>query len=383
VPIHPAEAFSNLVETYFGQGSCSPISNAGNKITEAVADPSNELFRENLQLRLDRLAKAYESPSPSRDALLKALRGITTRNWDGAYAELVAYSYFVTPKRNSATYLEPPSLNVNLDKSRTYCAQLGGAVANVDGHFTEEDVYFEVKVLQDNVKDFLDRIFKDVKRELKCDELYLTAEYDAAVYCGALKERRQALLHELVAHFDSATKPDFLTSKVVTGFSFRATWGPGVLVSTKSYNPYRHSKELHGGVFGHMNQFVRDRPFVLVYVIPWFNNLITDFRNHNRYLYRSLSRRVFCQYKQSTDTAKAYNPHFSGPETLWDLSQNISAIAFLEDKSLKDITTKSKVDAFWYLNPNAKNLLSSSFFYDVLAHDLEHDERDDFIEDNY
>jgi hypothetical protein len=386
VPIHPAEAFSNLVEHYFGSGSCPPLDNAesSNKITGAVANPNFNLFQENLQLRLERLAEAYASPSPSRDALLKALREITSRNWAGAYAELVAYSYFVTPRYGIATFLEPPDLNVNLDLSRTYCAHLGRAGANVDGHFTEQDIYFDVKVLKDNVRELLDGIFEKVKKKPGCNELSLAAEYDQAIYYEDLQNLRKDLIIELVAHFDPATKPISLTSNVLPGFSFRAMWGSGVLTSTKSYNPYRHAKVLHRDVFDHMDKFVRDRPFVLMYVtFPWFNNIINDFRNENLDFYRSLSRRVFCQYRNSTNTAKAYAAKFSGPETLWDLSQDISAIAFLEDKSLENATTKSKVDAFWYLNPNAKNPLRSSHFFDVLASDLEHHRCDDFIEDNY
>jgi hypothetical protein len=387
VPIHPAaSAFCDLIQKYFGSGSHLLLDNAksSNKIMEAVVSSTPELsvFRENLCSCLERLAEAYPSPSESRHALLKTLKDTTGKDWKGAYAELVAASYFITARRG--TYLEPPVLNVNLDKSRTYSAQLGKKSANVDGHFTRENVYFDVKVLKDNVREILDGIFKEVKMKPGCSELYLMAEYDAAIYCGALANKRECLLKELVRHFDPATKPISLTSSVHPGFSFRATWGHGVSVSMKSYNPYRHAKELHEEVFGHMDKFVRDSPFVLVYVTSkWLNANIIDFRNDNRSLYRSLSRRVFCQYRNSTDTAKEYDAKFSGPETLWDLSRNIAAIAFLEDKTLENTNTKSKVDAFWYLNPNAKNPLRHSLFYDVLAQVLEVHELDDFRDDNY
>jgi hypothetical protein len=134
-----------------------------------------------------------------------------------------------------------------------------------------------------------------------------------------------------------------------------------------------------------MDKFVRDRPFVLVYVIfPWFNNVINDFGDANRRFYRSLARRVFCQYRYSTRPASTYASKFSGTQSLWDLSQDIAAIAFLEDKSiLGNTATKSKVHAFWYLNPNARNPISESRFDDILSLDLEHERREDFAHDNY
>ena len=146
--IHPsATAFSSLVESYFGEGTCLPLpgADAGNPVTGAVGHSGYQTFKENLRARLKRLARAYGPPDRSRETILTRLRDTTGRRWQGPYAEIVAASYFVTPRHASATFLtDPPTLDVDLAKERTYCAEMGRAAANVAGHFARGDIYFDV-----------------------------------------------------------------------------------------------------------------------------------------------------------------------------------------------------------------------------------------------
>lgn len=387
--IHPsATAFSSLVESYFGEGTCLPLpgADAGNPVTGAVGHSGYQTFKENLRARLKRLARAYGPPDRSRETILTRLRDTTGRRWQGPYAEIVAASYFVTPRHASATFLtDPPTLDVDLAKERTYCAEMGRAAANVDGHFARGDIYFDVKVLKDNLAEVLDGVFAAVRTIPGRETLRLGADHNHDTYYDDVVSVRDDLIAELTGHFDPSKRPVGLASRVLPGFIFRATWGPGTPITEHGYNPERHASQLHLDVFGHMDKFVRDRPFVLVYVIfPWFNNVINDFGDANRRFYRSLARRVFCQYRYSTRPASTYASKFSGTQSLWDLSQDIAAIAFLEDKSiLGNTATKSKVHAFWYLNPNARNPISESRFDDILSLDLEHERREDFAHDNY
>jgi hypothetical protein len=280
---------------------------------------------------------------------------------------------------------EPPALDVDLAKDRTYCGEMGRAAANVDGHFAREDVYFEVKVLKDNLAEILDGVFAAVKEARGRETLRLAADHNYDMYYEDIRSVRSSLITELTSHFDPSRRPNGFTSRVLPGFRFRATWGPGTLVTEHLYNPERHASQLHLDVFGHMDKFVRDRPFVLAYVVcPWFNRIINEFGDANGRFYRALARRVFCQYRYSPRLASSYAKEFSGTQSLWDLSQDVAAIVFLEDRSIRGSSaTRSKVKAFWYLNPNARNPIAGSLFDDILSLDLEVERREDFVHDNY
>ena len=381
--------FQLLVEKYFGKGTCQlPASvTESNNITGALNNSIYGAFTQNFRARLKRLARVYSTNNPDRPTILHTIRQVTGKSWQGSYAEIAAYDYFSSPRLGAHTFLtEPPRLNVDIDSSRTYAKVLGkSGPANLDGHFEYCNVFFDVKVFKDNLAELLAGVYDDVRAQLKEPRLRIQASYSHNLHYEELASRRSELIGELVVSLSPPGKISYVTSKVLPEFSFRILWGPGMLISEHSYGPYQHAELFHGEVFNHIDKFVRDAPSLIVYVVfPWFNLLINDLRRDNEKFYRAFARRVFCQYRYCGKQMIAWRTTFAGPQTIWDVSKDLAGIVFLEDRGILGNSLKrNKINAYWYVNPNANNHLFMGLFEDMLVNDLSFMELDTFGNDNY
>ncbi len=389
MPPPPAVAhFQALVEKAFGRGSLSLPSSVAtpNLITGALSHTQYRIFARHFRARLRRLAAVYPATNPNRKVILDRLGNVASRRWQGPYAEIAAYDYLTCPRGGSATFLmAPPVLNVSMPASTTYGAAMGKKLANLDGHFECCDVYFDVKVLKDNVAELLEEVYKEVRDQLKRPSLRIRAEYSYDVHYEELRSRRRALVRELAAKLRGAPKTTSVTSRVLHGFVFRVSWSGGLLITEHDYDPFLHAQRLHRDAFKHCHKFVRRRPFFLVYVVfPWFNQLISDFGRANEKFYRALARRVFCQYGHSRVRMSNFEPGFSGNRTVWRVSKDLAGIVFLEDRSiLGRCSDVSQCYGYWYLNPNAKHSLLSGLFRDALGHDIMVRQFETFLHDCY
>ncbi|MBA3439753.1 MAG: hypothetical protein H0T92_07785 [Pyrinomonadaceae bacterium] len=310
------------------------------------------------------------------------------REWRGAYPEIIAYDYLNYPQRGSPTFLtEPVRINKKIDGTRTYSREIEkSGESDFDGYFAYyDDVFFDVKAFKDNVKEILESIYKEVYSRLKCTDLRLRGEYSYTHHYEELKSRRKALVNELVNAFDPERRNTFLRSSVVPEFSFQAMWGPGTLITMHDHDPYEYAERYHGEIFNHVDKFVRDKPSFIIYVVFHWSNLLPDYLSGSKKeFYRAYARRVFCQYRYSPELMKEKNSDFKGAQTVWEVSNDISAILFLEDKSiLGDSRALTKLDAYWYINPNAKNRLFRSLPEHWLTTDLTILILDTFEHDNY
>ena len=96
-----------------------------------------------------------------------------------------------------------------------------------------------------------------------------------------------------------------------------------------------------------------------------------------------MSRRVFFKYKHDTTLFKTLNTKFTGNQTIYEISNYVSGIIFLEDKTIlsKD-PNQTNVKSFVYLNPNAVKPLTRSLAGDFIR-GLHNSAYDDFQYDNY
>ncbi len=104
---------------------------------------------------------------------------------------------------------------------------------------------------------------------------------------------------------------------------------------------------------------------------PWSNEIF----------FRSLCRRFFRQDVNNTNQATTRLPAYQGNETIAQVTQSLTGVLFLEDKS---ITAPNPLDqnvkGFAYFNPNATHRISRHFreHLSVLGFFA-----DDFQHDNY
>ena len=94
------------------------------------------------------------------------------KNWEGAYAEAVAYSVL----KND--YSGPIKTDITLKEGEGFAKECGQSKTNEDGLWENYNSYFDVKIFSDPIKEILDGIIsrakKETKSEKKCSVL---AEY--------------------------------------------------------------------------------------------------------------------------------------------------------------------------------------------------------------
>jgi hypothetical protein len=420
------ENYSNLVNEIFGVGviNFGKMEQASNNVIGALNHANDYIeFKTNFKKRLERLKAIYSNEKN----LLETVKQLADdKNWEGAFAELVAYD-----KLNlSDLLLQKAKLNVTIDKDNTFKEELGGRKANFDCYFEDLDIYMDVKSFKDNVQEILHKIYEEIGKFYGFKNLMISEEYDLSISFNTFQGKRNELCEELkkeiweiientvnkfskkyvllisygnfkqqINNLDTNQKDELcaeihklkikaIKSKVVN-LSYKIIWSSGILCTERTYDPYRHAQNFHKQIFGYADKFHKSKPSIIVLVIfPWYNQLVhikkDDGKNFmdNRILYRSVARKVYCQYKYSETLFKNFETRFTGEQTIYEVSQNLSGIIFLEDNSILSKTPeKTNVEAYVYLNPNAKNPIKN-LQYDYLLGIADGD-FDNFQYDNY
>lgn len=381
--------YSQLIDTIFGKGTTTfdTSKDIYNHVIGALNNPTNyNEFIANFSSRLKRLKKIYSNHASYLTEIKVQVNEIASvKNWEGAFAELAAYDFLNSDILSNNTYIQNPiQPNITLPNSKSFALELGKAATNLDGFVEEVNLYFDVKCLKDNVTEILKGIYNDLKTHLGINEIYISAEHELNLSYNDFQNKRAQLLDELKSELNTKTKKTFFQSKVVSNLTYRILWGSGVLTAERSYHPFSHAKNYHKTIFNYANKFIKDEPTVIVMVVfPWYNLVVSDFENSNIRFYRSLSRRVFCQYINDTTKFKSFNTSFTGEQTIFEVSKNLSGIIFLEDNTiLSKEQNKTNVKSFVYLNPNAIKPIKSSIAKHFIM-DLNNSEFDDFEFDNY
>jgi len=362
----------------------------GNNVLNALNGSGYGTFKRNFYPRLLRLASIYQSESKSRKFILSALSKIHSNrpsDWTGAFSELAAIDHLNRDLfENKDILIKPISLDIDIDNSRTYSKQMGkNGPSNLDGKFEDDCVFFDVKCFKDNIDEVFQAIFKKIRIKFPEDKLMISAEYNMASQCNEFTNIRNELLGELSIELKQNKGIKYLRSKLHSELAYRILWGQGTQVTERTYNPYEHAQNLINYIFGKADKFVKDKPCFLVLVsFPWFNGIVSDFSQSNIKLYRSLSRRVFCQNRHRRIQLKSAIPNFNGKETVHEVSRCLSGILFIEDKSiLQKTTAQFSTTGYFYLNPNALNRLDKTILSQYFIKLGQGGDYDDFEHDNY
>ncbi len=272
-------------------------------------------------------------------------------------------------------------LDITFDKNLTYSNQLGKKESNLDGFFSDYGVYFDVKCFKDNINEILNKLYKQVQKETGL-KFHIDASYSRDISYKEFQLNRNLLYSELKTKI--INKPTHFISDTITNLSFDILWKKGHMTTVGTYNPFRHAKNFFLSIFNYTNKLAINDPTLIVLVVfPWFNSTINNFSRNNEILYRSLCRRVFCQYKNLNTSMNEILSNFKGAETIFEVSKKISGIIIIEDTSILS-TDSDKINAtpYIYLNPNADNQIKNTLFEEVLKN-LNYKIYDDFSFDNY
>lgn len=382
------ENYASLIDDIFGAGTArfDTKKNETHNVIGALNFPQeyNE-FKANFTARLNRLKNIY-SPYPAflQKIIMQVNEIASVKNWQGAFAELAAFDHLNNDLLEHNNFLfsaiEP---DVAMSKDESFASEMGKQEANLDGYINEFGLYFDIKVLKDNVAEILEGIYKELQATHQ-GLLNITAEYDLGVSYTILQIHRNHLRTELLTALDGGRKPQHLQSKIIPDLSFVLTWKKAVSTAVRTYDPFLHAKNHHKNIFIYANKFLKKRPTLIVLVtFPWYNQVLNG-KNNDVFL-RSYARRVFCQYIKDTTLFSTISPGFTGTETIYDISTYLSGIVFLEDNTiLSDKPESTNVKSSVYLNPNAKNKLpsygsmTSGYLQKICNNSF-----DNFEEDNY
>ena len=380
------QLYQNLVDRLFGSDviKIKKARKDNNVIGALKYIDSYHEFINNFEARLTRLRDRYKDTKSYKTLLQTVAQIADYNNWEGAYAELVAYDVMSNDSLSSII-----ELNNTLPSTDSFVGEMWGHETNEDGFISEFNLYFDVKSLSDTVIDILKGIIDEaVNRAGQKAICKVLPEYPYDDDEQEYKKNRSILMREL-RDFILTNKPSnnkgkaCLRSQILPSLSFRIIWGGGINSSESEYNAYRHAENCKHLIFKrYTNKFLKHYPFFLVLVnFPWYNGRISSFVDGDEIFYRSLARRTFCEYKNLSTSMSEIVSKYKGTETVFDVSNHLSGIIFIDDQSLK----VDKYSCHIYLNPNATNKLSFGRHYleQLVALGDKRGILDDMEHDNY
>lgn len=380
--MNDSENYKDIVENIFGNGTCNIDVTKGvtNKVIGALNRTQFFAFTTSYKKRLERLNALYSGHENFQDLLNTINQVADDKNWEGAYAEIVAYDYL---NSNNDRLSEPINLEKTVPATETIAENLGYQNANFDGEYKDFNICFDVKILSDKTGMILSGIFKDIQKKTGRSNFSISPEYPLDIDYEVFQKNRKQLLDELLSFLTGDQEPSSISSQVISDLRYAIMWGSGVLMTERTYNPYLHAENHHNLLFKHAKKFSKVNPSLIIFVIfPWFSENISSLGKANEIFYRCFSRRFFCEYAAKPTKAKNIFKKYTGEDSVFEVTQKLSGVLFLEDKSITaDIPTAQNVEGYAYLNPNADKKIGRGIFIDYLNSLQFH--IDDFEYDNY
>ncbi|WP_444906008.1 hypothetical protein ACJJIR_15410 [Microbulbifer sp. SSSA008] len=362
------ENYKKIIDDIFGIGVCTidtSIDNKNNVIGALVSDQYTT-FTTNFLYRLRRLSKIYSENEHLRDSIQQAVNQVADiNNWDGAFSELTVLDYFFSFPDTGAEHLK---LDVTIPAAETLASEMGFCNANLDGHFSNFDFYFDTKVLSDKSGQIVDGITRQVKKRLDIPGLTIHPSFNGDLPFEEFQKNRNKLLNELLNGIHQKSKTSYIKSTIVESLSYRLLWGAGVSSGESEYSPIQHAKNHHTLLFQHVKKFHRNKPTVIVFVnFPWFGEKIPPLDDVKESFYSNLSKNFFNGYSGKKILGRDINGKIKSGILASDVTKHLSAIIFMDDHSiLGDCNEKNHIKARSYLNNEAKNDFSEAGFISFL-----------------
>jgi hypothetical protein len=341
---------------------------------DALANPADPLNEDALNLancpahcRL--IAKAVEGliaapVNASADYVRDLLLDLIQRNTYGAFAELAACEWL-----NRCYVRFQPQVEM------TPADVLGANGSTLDGKMWAGP-YFDVKAFG-----FTGRTARRLEERLQVefpnDQVVVFGSWDIAL----------------------ATFQQLIEDRAAIAATLRATryfkHGPleiqlrqrqPVTVSSRMIEPYRVARENAKCALEDAQQFTRNAPFVLLYVIhSWFNAGVihNDFAGMDTTMTRALARRAFMQFSTDLTPLADVCDSAAPGTTMQEASRLLSGIFFVNVWPQDADPSARRLPSWLYLNPRATHRLSLntlSLFRNENPHGTY---IDDFADDDY
>lgn len=383
--VNTFDAYQKQIDDVFGCGTIAVHrNNRGNHVigTWKYAKEFRN-FRDNYIERVKKLRDNLHT-----DSNVRVLHNLITNmgnpnNWEGTYAELVAYDIL----KND--YNSEYNLDVTRKATFALASKMGMEKINYDVYLPDYGVYMDVKAFTDTISDMLNNSVISVVRqqeEFKSLNLSILLEHPLDESDRHYKQNIRSLQLELANHIRimiSEKKSRYsYASTIVNSLRIRILLGEGVNSSLSGYSPYRHAETLKDFIIQrYCKKFPLRRPFFLVFVnFRWYNQITNDSFGFNKYFYRSIARRTYIQYEKSKILANSINPKYVGKGLAKHVARKLSGIIFIDDNSI----VGKGYNAYIYTNPNATKPCGrlSTYLHEILRHASESD-FDDFLHDNY
>jgi hypothetical protein len=254
---------------------------------------------------------------------------------------------------------------------------LGANGAILDGRADYANFYFDIKSFGFHAH--LARRLKDrLGEKLPGKNIFVEQSWDLSI----------DVFEKLIRRADQIAQT--LASKKLATFErlvIRMEDPKPVHVSAISIDPYLLASENQKYAFRFANQFTRNSPFVLIFVIhPWFSQAIfqQDFAGANSAFTRAFCRRTFMQFSNDAASINTVCPKAALGTTFADAAGHLSAIVFLNVWPSQDYpagSSENKPAPSWvYVNPRATHPFRDARLFAELN---PHIAIDYFSHDNY
>lgn len=294
---------------------------------------------------------------------LTLLADIIGRDTYGKFSELAAYDWLMRSGMKITTQIKKTSNDI-LGKNDTI----------IDGFVDHCGFYFDVKAFGFHGH-LAKRLKERLERQLPGESIFLEESWDLSVELfSKIIEDIQEIAHELrIKRF-----------KKIGHLHIRIEKPEPVSVSSRVVSPYLLAKENASYPFRSANQFTRNAPFILIFVVhPWFNDsaIFSNFCGGDIAFARAFARRAFMQFTRDSQPLNKICKEVPADITISDAAKLLSAIIFVnawpDDHKLDYEPMPSAV----YLNPRASHSINhyAGLFRSLNPHIV----IEDFVDDNY
>lgn len=267
------------------------------------------------------------------------LTDIICRDTYGKFAELAAYDWLMRCRLKITTQIKMAPSDI-----------LGANDAIIDGLVDHCGFYFDAKAFGFHGH-LAKRLKERLESELPGESVSLEESWDLSIdlFSRLIKDARN-IAHEL------KTK----RFKQIGPLRIQARAPAPVNVSSRIISPYLLAKENASYPFRSANQFTRNAPFILIFVIhPWFNDgaIFSNFAGNDVAFARAFARRAFMQFTHDPGPLNAVCNEVGSDVTFSEAARLLSAIIFINAWPSGHKLDHEIMPSAVYLNPRASHPL--------------------------
>jgi hypothetical protein len=303
------------------------------------------------------------SEASSAQDTLTLLTDIICRDTYGKFCELAAYDWLMRCQLKITTQIKLAPSDI-----------LGANDAIIDGLVDHCGFYFDIKAFGFHGH-LAKRLKERLESELPGEHIFLEESWDLSIdlFSQLIKDARNIARELKTKRF-----------KKIGPLHIQAKAPEPVNVSGRIVSPYLLAKENATYPFRSANQFTRNAPFILIFVIhPWFNDsaIFNNFGGGDIAFARAFTRRAFMQFTHDSQPLRTVCNEVGADITFSDAAKLLSAVIFVNAWPDGHKLDRETMPSAVYLNPRASHPIGyrASLFRSINPNIL----IEDFVHDDY